>query len=167
MLRILLALLAIPLITACAGPEKVKFDLEEATARWERDVANFERAQAWVERTWPVPQRLDFDEGGSVFIDRIALVGRAGKANLRLHFTWVNTAGKSYPVVDVKLTLRDLESDHEWSDSLEMRLPFKHQLTPNSSYTSWFDTPTHGLYLKENWEWELSVVPHERDPTWD
>lgn len=163
------ALLLAPLLLsslACRA-ERTHFDLEEATARYEARLERFHRIQAEFEEENPVPQRFDFGDAGSVFVDEVELVGRPGRAFLRVHFTWVNTTGRAYPVVDLRLTLRDPETGTEWSESLEMRLPYRLELTPDSSYTSWFETPTHGVHLKPAWSWEFFVRPHERDPLWD
>ena len=158
MLRLLpLALLC----AACNSQPEQHFDLAEVRAQYERDQDAFHRAQADVEQRYPVPMRLEFDDAGAIFVDQVALVGHPGKARLRVHFTWLNTGEVAYPVVDVRLTLRDAETETEWSDTLEMRLPYKHELTPDSSYTSWFETPTHGVHLREGWTWRLEVRPYE------
>jgi hypothetical protein len=163
-LRILTLLLV---CSACSFTGAHHFDLEEVRAQYERDQAAFSRAQADLERRYPVPMRLDFEGAGSLFVDRVALVGRPGKAFLRIHFTWVNTTSEAYPVVDVRLTQRDSTTDIEWSETLEMRLPFKYSLGPDSSYTSWFESSTHGVHLREGWDWELHVRPDERHPRAD
>lgn len=152
------------LSAACAGQPERHFDPAELRAQYERDQAVFRRAQADVEQRYPVPMRLEFSDAGAVFVDQVALVVRPGKAFLRVHFTWLNTGEVAYPVVDVRLTLRDAATETEWSDQVEMRLPYKHQLTPDSSYTSWFETPTHGLHLREGWTWRLEVRPHAPPP---
>ena len=149
--------------SACSVTPEQRFDLEEVRAQYERDQAAFGRAQADLERRNPVPMRLDFEDAGSVFVDRVALVGHPGSAFLRVHFTWVNTSGEAFSVVDMRLTQRDTGADLEWSQTLEMRLPFKYSLGPDSTYTSWFEVPTHGVHLREGWDWELHVRPRTRD----
>ncbi len=154
------AVLILCLFSSCvfnASPEAP--NLAWVEAQHNRDLRTFERAQAELEARYPVPMELDFQDAGAIWIDEIALTGRPGKAFLRLHFTWLNTSTKSYPEVDARLTLTDPATGTEWSETLAMRLPYKYHLTPGSSYTSWFETPIHGLYLHKGWQWRLEVRP--------
>ncbi len=162
MLQSLTTLLALCALLGCAADEGARhFDIEGLAARYERDRRDFAEAQDRLEESVELPLRLDFADGGVVLIDQLKLVGRPDKAFLRLRFTWVNTAGRSYPAVDIKLTQSDEATQADWSESIEMRLPLSYSLTPDSSYTSWFEMPTHAAHLREGWSWELHVRPQE------
>jgi hypothetical protein len=156
-------LVLIPL-NACQTPSSETQD-ERARIEAQRaqDFADLARARAELEARTELPQRIDFGDAGSVFIDKLELAGQPGHVNLHMHFTWVNTSDQAYPAVDLRLTLRDPERSIEWSETHEMKLPYRYGLTPDSSYTSWFEAKMHALYLTPGWEWELQVRTRELD----
>lgn len=163
-----LSLLALLALSSCViSSSEQRYDVDEVAAQYSRDVATLHRAQAKLEREYPTPISQDFGAAGAIYIDEVALVGRPGHSKFRVHFTWVNTTETDYPVVDIRLTLTDNVLEAEWSETLEMRLPYRLRLTPSSSYTSWFEMPAHGVYLRDDWSWDIEVRAHERDPLWD
>jgi len=139
-------------------------DLEALRVAHEEDLARFAAAEEALARRTSLPMRFDYPGIGTVLVDECELIGRPGKAFLRLHFTWVNTTTTTFPLVQARLTLFDPATETEWSQTLDMRLPYRLSMGPDSSYTSWFEMPTRGVHLHEGWEWEIDLRLEDGKP---
>ena len=149
-------------LVSCAGTPSAS-DEHEMLARYDAqhraELEAFEREQADFLRRTPVPERSEFSGLGTLILNERELLGRPGKAFVRVRFTYVNSTGRMLDAVRATLYLHDPETGEGWGETLLMRVPYKYHLTPDSTYTSWIDTPTKGVEFKPGWTWELVLEP--------
>ena len=143
-------------LAACIQPPP---DERATLARWDAEhqaqLAAFQAEQADFQRRTEVPQRAEFPGLGTLILNDVALVGRPGKAWLRAGFTFINTDSAGYSGSRVVLRLRDPRSGESWGEWMTMQTSFIIHPGPESSYTSWIETPTHDVEFVPGWEWEL------------
>jgi len=156
-------LLVASLLAACARDEgRATADLlARYDAQHQDELEAFAAEQRAFPRRWPVPTERVFDGLGTLVVSERELLGRPGKAFVRVRFTYVNTSGVRHRSVAATLYVDDPESGESWGESLRMQMPYKYALTPDSTYTAWIDTPTHGVEGKPGWRWELVLEPGE------
>jgi len=155
----LLLLISLPGATGCLAPTtQHEEEVKRLTEAHERYLRSFHLAQADFHRANPMPVKLDLADRGTVLLSECSLEGRPGTEHLWVRFTWVNTTGHGLESVAVTLTLLDEATGTEWSEKIDLKLPFGLGLGAESSYTTSFRTPLRGLYLKEDWSWSLEVT---------
>lgn len=125
------------------------------------EVAAFERAQAAFPTGFSMPAERTYEGLGTLIVSDCRLIGRPGKAFVRAEFTYVNTTGRRLDGVHATLYVDDPDSGESWGETLLMRVPYRYALTPDSTYTSWLDTPTKGVETKPGWSWDLVLEPLE------
>ena len=150
-------LLALVSLVSCASNDRA--GERELLARYDEvhraELAAFERAQAAFPRVIDVPSERVYDGLGMLILTDRQLIGRPGKAFVRVEFTYVNTTGRSLDGVHATLYIDDPETGESWGETLLMRVPYRYSLTKDSTYTSWLDTPTRGVETKPGWSWDL------------
>ena len=146
----------LPLLAGCSTPPSVDAErLAAHDALHRAELAAFQSEQRAFPARTPIPQRTEDPELGTLILTDRELLGRPGHAFVRVRFTYVNTSGVRHESVRAALYVYDPETGKGWGESLEMRLPYRYSLTPDSTYTSWLDVPTTGAELEEGWSWEL------------
>jgi hypothetical protein len=130
-------------------------------AQHQEELAAFEAEQRAFPRRWPVPTETTFEGLGTLVVSERELLGRPGKAFVRVRFTYVNTTEVRHRSVRATLYVDDPQSGESWGEQLLMQMPYKYSLTPDSTYTAWIDTPTRGVESKAGWGWELVLEPGE------
>lgn len=159
--RVLLPLASLLLAGCQSAEEERHAEVERIAAQHAAYLEEFRLAQIEFERANPAPQRLDFGDQGSILIRECGLQGRPGTESLRVKFTYVNSTSRTLDSAHVFITLRDPESGSEWSEVIDVDVPFGLRFGPNSTHTSYFETPLRGIYRKPGWQWELSVQAEE------
>lgn len=151
---------ALPLaFTGCADHAALRQqEVARIAAEHERHVQEFEVARAKFRRENPMPLRFDLGDRGTLLVDEASLEGRPGTEHLWVRFTFVNTTPTPIESARVLLTLSDRTTDEEWSETMDLGLPFGFRFSTDSSYTSTFRMPLHGLYLAEDWSWSIDVT---------
>ena len=154
---VLVVVLALGCLSACATQDAERAILERMAAEHAQCLADFDRARLELESSTPLPQEWDFGPDGTILVHKVALVGRLGAEILKVTYTYVNTTGRSVKTARVTLTMRDPETETEWSQEMDLTLPYKFRFTRDSSYSTWFEIPTHGAHTHPGWEWSLAV----------
>lgn len=152
------AWLAAVVLVGCQNAEQQRHDeIDRIAAQHAAYLEEFRLAQIEFARGNPSPRRIDFGPDGSILVRECELQGRPGSESLRVKFTYVNSTARTLDSAQVFITLRDPESGAEWSEVTDVRVPFGLHFGPNSTHTSYFEIPLHGIYRRPGWEWELSV----------
>ncbi len=133
-------------------------EVARIAAAHELYTAELEMARAMFEAKYPTPQEFDYGTNGTLILREAEIAGLPGSEKLWIKFTFINQTGLSIPKTQVVLTLRDDENELEWSETMELVLPFALRLGHNSSYSSFFEMPLHGLHRKSDWSWRLDLV---------
>lgn len=152
------ALALLLLIVSCKSAEQERREeVQRIAAQHAAYMNEYQVAQAKFARDNPVPTRLEFGPDGSILVRECELQGRPGSESLRVKFTFVNSTSRTFDSAQVFITLRDPDSGTEWSEVIDVSVPFGLRFGPNSTHTSYFETPLRGIYTRPGWEWELSV----------
>jgi hypothetical protein len=122
----------------------------------------FQAEQAAFSERTSVPDRLEFPGLGSLVVSEASLVGRPGKAFVRVRFTFVNTASTGFDGSRVSLRVRDPSTGASWSESLDMQVPIGLHPNKESSYTASLKTPTRGVEFEPGWSWEIVLEARGR-----
>jgi hypothetical protein len=144
--------------TACLSGEPSEREvLEQMAAKHEVELRAFHSARGELADKYPMPQSLDFGQGGTVVLNDCSLGGRLGQEILRVRYTFVNST--NHPIREALLTLvvRDPATGAEEGEEMRLKFPYALTLTPDSTYTTWFEVPTKGLHLRPGWEWEVEL----------
>jgi len=150
-------LLASSCLSACATDNSDREILERMAAEHALCVAQYEHARSELEARTPLPQEWDFGPEGTILVREVDLVGRPGDEILKVSYTYVNTTGRPVKTARVTLTFLEPETETEWSQEMDLTLPYRFKFTRDSSYSTWFEIPTNGAHTHEGWEWSLSV----------
>lgn len=153
--------------TACLSSEPSEREvLERMAARHELELRAFHSARGELADKYPMPQSLDFGEGGTVVLNDCSLGGRLGQEILRVRYTFVNSTNQPIREALLTLVVRDPETGAEEGEEMRLKFPYALALTPDSTYTTWFEVPTKGLHLRPDWEWavELEAVRNQQAP---
>lgn len=131
----------------------------------DRYMQEFGLAKAQFERENPMPVKVDLGEKGTLLIRDAGLEGRPGTEHLYVRFSYVNTTGRRLESATCTLTLYDRKTETEWSEAMDLKLPFGFEFGQDSSFTGSFRTPTRGIYRQDEWDWSLdiTVVPIEEE----
>lgn len=132
-----------------------RHEVAEIAANHESELARFQQAQADFARRYPMPRQFEFQHDGTIIVEEAVLEGHPGREFLRVGFTYVNTTGHAIDEARLTLTMRDPETDLEWSEEMSLRLPLALHFTSDSSYTTRFEIPTRGIHLHPHWEWKI------------
>jgi len=154
----LAAVLPLSLLGCADQATQRQEEVARIAAEHERHVQEFEVARAKFRRENPMPLRLDLGDRGTLLIGEASLEGRPGTEHLWVRFTFVNTTPALLESARVVLTLSDRTTDEEWSETMDLGLPFGFRFSTDSSYTSSFRMPLDGLYLAEDWDWSIDVA---------
>ena len=149
--------MAVGCLTACVTDNSDRAILERMATEHAQCLADFERARAELESRTPLPQEWDFGSNGTLLVRKVDLAGRPGKEFLKVRFTYVNTTGRRVKTARVTLTMRDPVTETEWTQEMDLTLPYKFTFTRGSSYSTWFEIPTYGAHRHPGWEWSLAV----------
>ncbi|MCP3918133.1 MAG: hypothetical protein GY711_21500 [bacterium] len=159
--RLTHTLILVPILYAaasCAATDTFEKDLlARMKVQHEAELSAFADARGEFEGKYPMPQALDFGNEGTVILNRCELVGRLGKEMLKVRYTFVNTSGLPMREAIVSLTARDPATGAEQAEEMTLRFPHALKLTPNSTYSTWFELPTHGIHLTQDWVWEVGL----------
>jgi hypothetical protein len=123
----------------------------------------FQAEQAAFASRTSLPETREFPGLGTLNVNQAALVGRPGKAFVRVRFTFVNTSAIGFEGPRVSLRVRDPSSGESWSESLEMQAPVGIHPNKESSYSAALKTPTRGVEFEAGWGWEI-VLEARADP---
>ena len=154
-LTLALPIAAILLSGCVSPPNEGKREVELMAERHEQYMREFHLAQAEFERKNPVPIKLESQEHGTLIITACSLEGRIGNELVWVRFTYVNTTKFLIGSGKVVLTLIDTQTGTEWSEAIDMKLPFSHSFNEGSSFTSSFRMPTEGLHRRDGWDWRI------------
>jgi hypothetical protein len=152
-----MAILLAALTGCAAGRASEQEELERIARRHSSELLAFHDAQNELRLHTYLPQRRDFGAEGTVIVRQCYLGGRLGDEKLRVRFTYVNTTDRPVRAARVRLTLRDPESKAEWYESLDLIPPFTFELSPGSTYSSWFAMPTQGVHRHASWSWDIGL----------
>jgi hypothetical protein len=147
-------------------------DESEMLARWDAQhdaaLAVFQAEQADLVARTPIPQQREFPGLGTLVLDGLELIGRPGKAFVRARFTFVNSSSAGFEEGRVSLYLRNPLTSESWGEWLLMHAPLAIRSSggragPESTYTSWIETPTQGVEFVPGWSWDLVLEAREEE----
>jgi len=148
---------------ACSDARELeRGEIDAIAHRHEHELDAFHRAQVEFAEHNPVPKELDLHRDGTILIHECALAGYPERGELRLQFTYVNTTGHTIDTARVTITLRDPESDTEWSQTMDLELPLGFRMTPQSSYTTHVEIPTREIEKHPGWTWRMRAEARVR-----
>ena len=156
-LVVVFPLLALGSLSACATDNSEREILDRMAAEHALCLAQYEQARLELQAATSLPQEWNFGPQGTILVREVDLVGRPGDEILKVSYTYVNTTGRPVKTARVTLTFRDPETETEWSQEMDLSLPYRFKFTRDSSYSTWFEIPTNGAHTHEGWEWSLSV----------
>lgn len=148
-----------PLLVGCqdTAQQLRHEEVQRIAAAHERYLKELEVARADFQRENPMPLKLDYGTSGTLLLHECSIAGLPGSEKLRLKFTFLNVTGLTIPSTKVVLTLIDKENDLEWSEIMELELPFGLAMGHNSSYSSFFEMPMNGLHRRSDWDWRVEL----------
>lgn len=110
----------------------------------------------------PTPEQLDFGIKGTLIVREAELAGLLGSEKLRVKYTFVNTTGVPMKSAELRLMLIDTQSELEWGEVMDLRLPFGFELSHNSSYSGLLEIPLEGLHRRAGWSWRIEITAADR-----
>ena len=157
MLYLLPALIALG--AGCADQaSRNREEVARIAEQHERYMQEFELAKARFEHENPMPVKVDLGEKGTLLIKDASLQGRPGTEHLYVRFSYVNTTGRRLKSATCTLTLHDRKTETEWSETMDLKLPFGFEFGHESSFTGSFRTPARGIYRQGDWDWSLDIT---------
>ena len=132
-------------------------EVQRISAAHDRYMQQMEMIRADFQRENPMPLKLDFGTEGTLVLRECQIAGLPGHEKLRLKFTFLNATGITLNQTTVTLTLIDRVNELEWSEIMDVSLPYNLKLGHNSSYSSFFEMPLEGLHLRGDWDWRIEL----------
>jgi len=157
--RLLPCLAALLLFPACqtSEAERNREEVRRIAAAYERYTLALKEAQREFAAENPMPRTMDFGEHGTLLLRQCELTGRPGAEVLRLKYTFYNETGVRIERARVTLTLVDEEAGLEHSQTHELELPIRLDLTHGSTYTNYFDMPLDDVHTTDGWSWRVEL----------
>lgn len=147
-----------PLLVSCQNTATERQDeVRRIAEAHDRYLKELEVARANFQAENPMPLRLEFGTNGTLLLNECGISGLPGSEKLRLKFSFLNLTGITIESAQVVLTLVDRTNELEWSEIMDISLPFGLNMGHNSSYSSFFEMPLNGLHRRGNWDWRVEL----------
>jgi len=146
------------LVCACQNTARERQEeVRRIAEAHDRYVRELEVIRADFQAQNPMPLRIEFGTGGTLILHECGIAGLPGSEKLRVRFSFLNLTGLPIERSEVVLTLIDNQNELEWSEIMDLELPFGLSLGHNSSYTSFFEMPLEGLHRRGDWDWRIEL----------
>ena len=150
------ALAALALLAGCAADRRADRDeVDQISARHERDHSRLDAAKAEFAQHNPVPIVFECGDGGRIIVREAALEGFPGREELWIYYTWENTTDRPIDGVRVTLSVVDPVSRFRVDQEFDLTSPTLAPFGRESTYSSYVQVVAGDVGLSGRTLWEM------------